>query len=88
MFALKVDSSFLLFNELHEGQVTSFCVAADLCSISNLVLHSEHLYSNSGINNPLFIFRLNQEYPANGRVPELEYQHYIFYKNLLSFQPT
>jgi len=43
------DDDFLFFDELHFGQVTSCWFADDLCRISNLLLHSVHLYSKTGI---------------------------------------
>jgi hypothetical protein len=49
MDALNEENSFLLLVELQFGQVTSSVFTDDLCSTSNLVLHSEHLYSYKGI---------------------------------------
>jgi hypothetical protein len=51
--ALNAEKSFLFLVELHSGQETFFWFTEDLCSTSNLVLHSEHLYSNKGISNLL-----------------------------------
>jgi len=46
---LNAENNFWFLMESQVGQCTSSNFVVDLCKKSNLVLHSEHLYSKIGI---------------------------------------